>query len=405
MTDFTLPQQAEELRRHAADFAEGVLGPAEREIDQIADPEEAYRSETFKKAMAEAYEMGLHKMVIPERCGGLGVGPLTHMAVVEEIAARAPGLASTLLVSPITALIVAMLGLGTRHDFYRDYLEEYVEDRQGSHSSCWAVTEPNLGSDLMDSERDGPVPFSTRARKNAGGGYLVSGAKSAFVSNGWRADSILLMLACEGAGGEVGPAAFLIPADLPGISRGRPLNKLGLRALNQSEIFFDEVEVPDEFLLVPPEAGQFSGVGESIVTSGNTSVGILAVAVARAAFEAALGYARERRQGGTEIVHHQLVKMKLFEAHRDIEAARLMLWKSAWLIEEGRPDLTLAFSARHFACSRALTVCAEMVQVFGGYGISKEYAVEKCYRDIKLLQIMDGTLERVALTAAARLFE
>lgn len=404
MVDFSLPEEAEILRRHAAGFADEVLGPAEREIDLIADPEEAYRSEVFRKSVAEAYQMGLHKTVIPEAHGGLGLGPLAQMAVIEEIAVRAPGLASTLLVSPITATIIAMFGLASRHEFYRDYLKSYVEDRSGTHSACWAVTEPQLGSDLMDSERATPPLFATRARRKPGGGYVVSGAKSAFVSNGWRADSILLMLSCEGSDGSVAPAAFLIPGDLPGISRGRPLDKLGLRALNQSEIFFDEVDLEEEFLLLPPEAGQFGGVGEAIVTSGNTAVGILAVAVARAAYEAALAYARERRQGGTEIINHQLIRMKLFRAQRDIEAARLMLWKSAWLIEQGRPDSAFAFSARHLACSMALDICAEMLQVFGGYGISKEYLIEKCYRDVKPLQIMDGTLERVALTAAARLF-
>ncbi len=404
MIDFSLPPEVEDLRKHAAHFADEVLRPAEFEIDRIADPKEAYQSEAFRKAMSEAYSIGLHKTVVPAFAGGLGVGPLAQMVIVEELALRAPGLASTLLVAPIAAMIVATFGLGARHDFYRSYLEAYVEDCEGRHSSCWAVTEPHLGSDLMNSEEGAAVEFATRARRRPSGGYIVSGAKSAFVSNGWLADSILLMAGCEGRDGKIAPAAFLIPGDLPGISRGSPLDKIGLRALNQAEIFFDDVEIEEEFLLVPPEGGRFGMVGEAIVTSGNTAVGALAVGVARAAFEAALDYARQRKQGGTEIVNHQLIKMKLFEAQRDLEAARLMIWKSAWSIGEGKPELALAFSARHFACTAALRICAEMVQVFGGYGISKEYPVEKCYRDVKLLQIMDGTVEKVALVAATRLF-
>ncbi len=403
MVDFSLPDDLEELRRRAGEFAKAVLGPAEQEVDAIAEPAEAYRSEAFENAMAEAYRTGLHKLTLPESAGGLGISPVAHVAILEELAVRAPGLASTLLVAPITAAIVAMFGLGNRHPFYRDYLERYVEDTEGVHSACWAVTEPRLGSDLMNAASGERPSFATRARKKAGG-YVIDGAKSAFVSNGWLADSILLMLDCEAPDGTFGPAAFLIPTDLDGISRGRPLDKVGLRALNQAEIYFDGVDVPEEFLIVPPGVEGFSRVGETIVTSGNTSVGVLAVGVARCALEAALAYARQREQGGTAIVNHQLIRMKLFEAWRDIEAARLMLWKSAWAIEKGRPDVALAFGARHLACSKAVEITAEMVQVFGGYGIAREYGVEKCYRDAKPLQIMDGTLEMVALGAATRLF-
>ncbi len=403
MVDFALPEDLDELRGRAGELADAVLGPAEREVDAISDPAEAYRSDAFRKAMAEAYRTGLHKLSVPESAGGLGIPALGHVVVLEELAVRAPGLASTLLVAPITAVIVAMFGLGSRHPFYREYLESFVEDTEGTHSACWAVTEPQLGSDLMGAGSDRRPPFATRARRKSGG-YVIDGAKSAFVSNGWLADSILLMLDCEASDGSFGPAAFLIPGDLEGISRGRPLDKVGLRALNQAEIYFDGVQVPEEFLIVPPGVEGFSRMGETIVTSGNTSVGVLAVGVARAALESALAYARQREQGGTAIVNHQLIRMKLFQAWRDIEAARLMLWKSAWSIQRGMPDPALAFSARHLACSKAVEITAEMVQIFGGYGISREYGVEKCYRDAKPLQIMDGTLEMVALGAASRLF-
>lgn len=401
------PEKTEfpEILASAEAFATEVLGPAEDELDAVADPAEAYRSDTFKTAIAEAYKLGFHKLTIPEACGGLGFGPSEFRELVEVVGRQAPGIAATLLVAPLTASLVATLGLQRRHPFYKEYLEAYLADTTGRHSSCWAVTEPHLGSDLMDTERSEPPPFRTRARWVASKSlYVIDGAKSAFVSNGWLADSVLLMLYVEGEDGSQGPGAFLMPLDLPGITRGKPIDKLGLRALNQAEIFFDGVEVPREFLLIPPWGGAFSGAGQLIVTAGNTSVGTLATAIAQSAHDIAVDYARERVQGGKAIIHHQLIKMKLFEARRDIEAARAMLEKAAIRLERGQPDTALAFMARHLACTSAVRICAEMVQVLGGYGICKEYRVEKRYRDAKLLQIMDGTLERIALTAATALY-
>lgn len=142
---------------------------------------------------------------------------------------------------------------------------------------------------------------------------------------------------------------------------------------------------------------------ERMVTGGNTAVGTLAVGVARAAYEEALAYARTRVQGGRVIFEHETVKLKLFDAYRQIEAARALLWKSSWLMSIGKPHLPTAMAARTVASDMAMKVTADMVQIFGGYGISKEHPVEKFYRDAKLLQIMDGTNEMVSLKAAEQL--
>ena len=195
---------------------------------------------------------------------------------------------------------------------------------------------------------------------------------------------------------------FAIPGNLPGITRGKPLNKLGLRGLNQAEVFFDNVRIPPEFVLLPPGPA-YRMMLERIVTGGNTAVGTLAVGVARAAYEEALAYAKQRVQGGRRICEHESIKLKLFDAFRQIESARALLWKSSWLIATGRPHLPTAMAARTVASDMAMRVTADMVQVFGGYGISKEHPVEKFYRDAKLLQIMDGTNEMVSIKAADQL--
>jgi alkylation response protein AidB-like acyl-CoA dehydrogenase len=152
-----------------------------------------------------------------------------------------------------------------------------------------------------------------------------------------------------------------------------------------------------------PPGPHYPMVIERIVTGGNTSVGLLALGVARAAYEHGLAYAKQRKQGGRPIIQHQLVADKLFKSFRAIEAARALLWKSHWLIGERKGDLRVAMAARTFASDACMDVTREMVQVMGGYGISRESPVEKLYRDAKLLQIMDGTNEMVSMVAAAKL--
>lgn len=412
MFGFDLPDEITDVQALARDFAAKELRPAECAIDRYEDPEAAYSSPELKDILGRLYEMGLHKLTLPEESGGLGLPGFAGSVVLEELAVGGAGLASHMLVAPIAAYMINMFQLGGRHPRYKEYLEAFVSDTAGQHSSCWAITEPQVGSDIFTfgssdvhfhtkaAHKDGEAAPTTAVRE--GGGWRIDGAKSAFVSNGYLADFILLMAAIDTDTDMDGTGVFLIPGDLDGISRGRPLDKLGLRALNQSEIFFDSVWVPDEMLIVP--AGpMYRTILEFIVTSGNTSVGLLAVGVARAAYEAALAHAKERGQGGRPIFDHQLVRMKLFDAFRSIEAARLLLWKSAWCVSENRPDLRLAMAARTVASEMAMRVTNEMVQVFGGYGISREYVVEKLYRDAKLLCIMDGTNERVSMFASQQL--
>jgi alkylation response protein AidB-like acyl-CoA dehydrogenase len=400
LVDFLLSDEVETVRKHVAGFARDCLAPAERAIDRIPVPEDAYRGEEMQQALKAAYEFGLHKLYLPKEVGGIGAPQGASPIVMEELAAAGAGLASHFLVAPIVAGLIASGGLGARHSFYREYLEAYVEDKEGKHSSAWAITEPNVGSDLFDFKRP-EAHLETKATPD-GEGFILNGAKSAFVSNGWLSDALLLMVSMEPDKGMHGTGVFVIPGDLPGMSRGRPLDKVGLRALNQAEIFFDDVFVPQDFLLMPP-GGAYQHMLERIVTGGNTSVGLLALGVARAAYEHGLAYAKQRRQGGKTIFEHQLVADKLFKAFRTVEASRALLWKSNWLISNGRPSLPTAMAARTLASDGCMEVTREMVQVMGGYGISRESPVEKYYRDAKLLQIMDGTNEAVSMTAAAKL--
>ncbi len=397
MVDFALPEEVEKIRDMTREFAQKELRPAAAELDQIQDPEEAYTSDTMKRVLSRAYEIGFHKMGLSTDVGGLGAPAMTGTIVQEELAVGDAGLASHLLVAPMIAGSSA--AAKDRHPFYAEYLDAFVNDTKGEHSGAWAITEPQHGSDLFQFGQPS-IHMDATAVKD-GDDYIVNGQKSAFVSNGWMADAFLLMVNLGGDGME-NTATFAIPGDLPGMSRGKPLNKLGLRTLNQSEVFFDDVRIPSAFLVMPGGPA-YKMLIERIVTGGNTAVGTLAVGVARAAYEEGLAYAKERVQGDKVIFDHQVIKMKLFNAFRLIVAARALLWKSSWLLSTGKPHLPTAMAARTFASDMAMEVTADMVQVFGGYGISKENSVEKFYRDAKLLQIMDGTNEVVSLMAAEEL--
>ncbi len=398
MVDFALPDEVEKIRDMTREFAKKELRPAAAELDLIQDPEEAYTSDTMRRILSRAYEIGFHKMTLGADVGGLGAPAMTGTIVQEELAVGDAGIASHLLVAPMIAGS-AVVGKD-RHPFYGEYLDAFVNDTKGEHGGAWAITEPQHGSDLFQFGQPA-IHMEAKAIRD-GDGYVISGQKSAFVSNGWMADAFLLMVNLDGGDGMEGTATFAIPGDLPGMSRGKPLNKLGLRTLNQAEVFFDDVRIPREFLVMP-DGPAYKMLVERIVTAGNTAVGTLAVGVARAAYEEALAYAKERVQGDKVIFEHQVIKMKLFNAFRQIEAARALLWKSSWLLNTGKPHLPTAMAARTLASDMAMQVTADMVQVFGGYGISKENPVEKFYRDAKLLQIMDGTNEVVSLRAAEEL--
>ncbi len=398
MVDFALPEEVEKIRDMTREFARQEMRPAGIALDRMLDPEEAYTSDAMRNVLARAYDIGFHKMGLPKEAGGLGAPAMTGIIVQEEMAVADPAPASHFLVAPMIAGIAA--GTPDKHPFYRDYLDAFINDTKGVHSGAWAITEPEHGSDLFEFGKP-QIRMDSTAVKD-GDDYVLNGHKSAFVSNGWMADALLVMVNLDPAQGMEGTVTFAMPGNLPGISRGKPLNKLGLRGLNQAEVFFDNVRVSPEFLLMPPGPG-YKFMLERIVTGGNTAVGTLAVGVARAAYEEGLAYAKQRVQGGRRICEHEVVRMKLFNAYRQIEASRALLWKSSWLLSIGQPSLPMAMAARTLASDMAITVTSDMVSIFGGYGISKEHPVEKFYRDAKLLQIMDGTNDMVSLKAADQL--
>lgn len=397
MIDFSPTKDQIEIQKMARKFARQVIRPAEVELDKLSDPDAVFNSELFRNTLAQAYELGFHKMGIKEEFGGLGLDPMTTALVWEELATGGIGITATLLAAPVAPLFVSMLA-SDKKELIERFVIPYCEDCKGEHVSAWGSSEGNIGSDGSN-YYDVKVRHETTAvREN--GSWKINGAKSSFVSNGGIADTFLLFANVDPTKGIPGSGIFFVPLSEK-IKRGKAMDKIGMRVLNQADISLEDVEIPESYMMTPP-GDNYPMMHNAIKTVGNIGVGYLAVGLMRAAYEEALEYSRQRVQFGKPLIQHQAIAFKLFEAFQAIEAARGLLWKASWtLAKQFLGDLKLSAAARVFATNMAMKHTVEMVQVLGGYGISKEYTIEKYMRDAKLLQIMDATNEIMTLKGAA----
>ena len=267
---------------------------------------------------------------------------------------------------------------------------------------CWAITEPHHGSDeLMPGtpEFHNPRVTGQVVACADGDSYLINGQKAAWVSNGTIATHAALYLTTDSRAGMAGGGIAFVPLNLPGVSKGRPLNKLGQRALNQGEIYFDNVRIPRGWMLTRSEGYELEL--ERTLTFANTAMATAFTGVARAAYEEALGYSRERVQGGRLICEHQLVQKRLFEMFSKVEACRalsraVMIYNQTSMA----PSLEHAIAAKTFCTQASFEVASEALQVFGGNGLSREYPIEKLFRDARASLIEDGTNDVLSLAGA-----
>ncbi|HPO12653.1 MAG TPA: acyl-CoA dehydrogenase family protein [Candidatus Hydrogenedentes bacterium] len=399
MIDFDLTEDQVAIRDMAARFAREVVRPAEIELDRMADPDEVFKSTIFRDTMRLAYQLGFHKMGIKEEHGGLGLDPVTRGLVWEELAAGGAGIAAGLLAASVAPAFLSVLA-PHQTGLIEAYVRPFCEDTEAQHISAWGSSEPNIGSDGSN-YHDPCVHHETTAVQSANG-YTLQGAKSSFVSNGGIADLYLVFACMDSSKGICGSGVFLVPLG-EGVTRGKALDKIGLRALNQAEVSFEAAQIPEDHMIMP-SGDHYPMIHNAIKTVGNIGVGYLALGLLRAAYEEALSYAKERVQFGKPIVQHQAMSFRLFEAFQAIEAARGLLWKASWVLgNTGLGDLKMSAAARVFATNMAMKHTVEMVQILGGYGISKEYTLEKYMRDAKLLQIMDATNEIMTIKGAALL--
>ncbi|HUY26617.1 MAG TPA: acyl-CoA dehydrogenase [Candidatus Binataceae bacterium] len=400
-----VPQEYEALRDAAHRFAKEVMRPASIALDRMADPADVIAPNSpLRKVLKQAYGLGYHVSGLPKELGGLGLDPLGSHIFHEELAWGAVDLSLSIGCAGFPAFTAT---IGGNPELYETFVKPYVEDREAKLIGCWAITEPNHGSDQVmvgtPEYHDPRVTGQVVARAD-GDSYLISGQKSSWVSNGTIATHAALYLTVESARGMgmAGGGVAVVPLDLPGVSKGKPLNKLGQRSLNQGEIFFDNVRIPRSYMVVGPE--NYEKHTTQTLTGANGGMSTAFTGLARAGFEAALQYSLERIQGGRPICEHQLVQKHLFEMFTKVEACRaLSRAVTVYNSSSGQPSLEHAIAAKTFCTQAAFEVTSDALQIFGGNGLSKEYPIEKLFRDARASLIEDGTNDVLSLAGARKL--
>ena len=380
MIDFTLTDEQQEMRDLAHTFAEEEIRPVAAELDE----REEFPWELVKKAG----ELGLTSFAFPEEIGGLGItDELTNCIITEELSWGCAGVATVLGATHLAS--IPMLIAGT--DEQKRRLLKPVIERNGL--CAMALTEPGAGSDV--------AAMTTTARRD-GDSYVLNGAKR-FITNGGIADLYVIFATVDRALGHRGVTAFIVPGDTPGLAGGKKEKKLGIRCSHTGEVLLDDVRVPVENRL--GEEGSGFKLAMTMLDRSRPMIAAIALGIARAAYEYARDYAKERVQFGQPIAANQSIQFMLADMATKVQAARLMTWWSAKVTETGRPFLYESSMAKNFASDVAMEVTTDAVQIYGGYGYIREYPVEKLFRDAKITQIYEGTNQIQKIVVAQQLLK
>ncbi|WP_329132770.1 acyl-CoA dehydrogenase family protein [Streptomyces sp. NBC_00670] len=361
-----LSEEQAAVRRLARDFVEGEIAPHAVAWDRA---EEVDRSIVKKLG-----EVGFLGLTLDEEYGGSGGDHLAYCLVTEELGRGDSSVRG--IVSVSLGLVAKTIAAWGSEEQKRRWLPGLTS---GAYVGSFGLTEPGTGSDAGN--------LTTRAVRD-GGDYVLNGTKM-FITNGTWADVVLLFARSTDAPGHKGVTAFLVPADSPGLTRRTLHGKLGLRGQATAELVFEDVRVPAAAMLGPEGKG-FS-VAMSALAKGRMSVAAGCVGIAQAALDAAVRYAGEREQFGGPIARHQLVQELISDIAVDVDAARLLTWRVADLIDRGRPFATEASKAKLFASEAAVRAANNALQVFGGYGYIDEYPAGKLLRDARVMTLYEGT--------------
>ena len=373
MIDFTLTDEQRNLREMAHDFAAKEIRPVAWEYDRDGTwPEDVIQ---------KAWEVGLMNSHIPEEYGGAGAGYLDGCLIEEELSWGCSGIQTTLGCNGLASTPVL---IGGSEEVKKEYLGRLIE---APLLASFCLTEPDAGSDVSG--------MRTTATRH-GDKYVINGSKC-FITNGGHANWYTVFAKTDKDAGHRGISAFLVPRDA-GVVVDKKEDKLGQRASNTATISFDDVEIPAANLL----AEENHGFKLAMMTLDRTRPGVAAMAtgIARAAFEFAVEYSKERVQFGVPIAMHQAVQFMIADMATDVEASRLLTWKSAAMLDEGERNTLVSSHAKRFAADAAMKVATDAVQIYGGYGFIKDYPVEKLFRDAKIMQLYEGTSQIQRLVIA-----
>lgn len=361
-----LSEEQEAVRQLARDFVARDVTPNAAEWD---------RSENVDKSIVKKLgALGFLGLTVPEEYGGSGGDHLAYCLVTEELGRGDSSVRG--IVSVSLGLVAKTVAAWGDEEQKRAWLPRLTS---GDAVGCFGLTEPGTGSDAGS--------LTTRAVRD-GADYVINGSKM-FITNGTWADVVLLFARTNDTPGHRGISAFLVPADAPGLTRRTIHGKLGLRGQATAELVLEDVRVPASALLGPEGKG-FS-IAMSALAKGRMSVAAGCVGIAQAALDAAVGYAGEREQFGRPIAGYQLVQELISDISVDVEAARLLTWRVADLIDRGQEFATAASRAKLFASEAAVRAANNALQVYGGYGYIDEYPVGKLLRDARVMTLYEGT--------------
>jgi alkylation response protein AidB-like acyl-CoA dehydrogenase len=377
---FGFSEEQRQLRKTIREFAEAEIKPHVMDWDES----QTFPVEIFRKLG----DLGVLGAVFPEELGGSGYSYVDYVIITEELARVDPSIALS---------VAAHISLCTNHIYTagneeqkRDYLPKLAS---GEWIGCWSLTEPEVGSDAGGARTMGV---------REGDCWVLNGTKT-FTTNAHIADVCVAMAVTDRSASAHGISAFIVPKGTSGFRFGKKENKLGMRCSPTGEVLFANCRLPGSQLCGQPGEGFIDSL--RILDGGRISIAALSVGVAQGAYEAALKYSKQRKQFGRFISEFQAIQHKLADMATDIDAARLLTLRAAWLKDSGISVNKESSMAKLFASETAVRVSNEAVQIHGGYGFIKDYPVEKFYRDSKLCTIGEGTSEIQKLVIARQLLK
>jgi alkylation response protein AidB-like acyl-CoA dehydrogenase len=378
--DFGLSEEQQQVKASVREFAEAEIAPHIMEWDET----QHFPIELWPKLA----ELGLTGVIFPEEYGGAGMGYVEYATIIEELS-RVDG--------SVGISVAAHNSLCSNHIFMygsEEQKQKYlVPLAQGRYLGAWGLTEPGAGSDASGTR-------TTAVRQN--GGYVVNGAKN-FITHAIHGDTCVAMAVTDRAKRSKGISAFIFEKGQQGFSPAKKENKLGLRASETASVIFEDCYVPEENLLGEEGMGFVNAM--QILDGGRISIAALAVGIAQGAYESAVRYSKEREQFGKPISEFQAIQFKLADMAVQIDAARLLMYRAAYLKDNGKKTTKESSMAKLYASEMSVRVCEEAIQIHGGYGYTKDYPPEKFWRDSKLCTIGEGTSEIQRIIIARELLK